>query len=105
MGNKPRIVWKPNIKQLILDKSAKEGRLIEQQEVAAAIGVEQNTISRWARGMELRQLEAELVWKLSNYFEVDFRDFLELGPEDTTEEKKSLRHHSTAETTAATMIA
>jgi DNA-binding Xre family transcriptional regulator len=75
-------VWKSKVGQLLLQKSAKVGRKIEQQELAQEIGVEENTVSRWVRGIPMTTINAHTVQAYCKYFDVEFWDVVELVDDD-----------------------
>lgn len=83
-------MWKSNVGQLLREKAAKEGRDIEQQELARAIGVEENTVSRWVRGVPMKTINAHTVRAYCQYFGVGFSDVVELIEEgDESPERKA----------------
>lgn len=68
-------------KDLLLRKSAEEGRLITQKEVAEATGLSLPTISRWYHN-DVKRIEVDTVTKLSVYFGCTFNQLVGYDPED-----------------------
>lgn len=81
--------FKPNIRQLLLNKSATEGRRIGQREIAEATGLPQMTISRWMNSDGLLRIEAETVTKLAEYFSVGWSDVVTIIEDDDSPETKT----------------
>jgi transcriptional regulator with XRE-family HTH domain len=79
--------FKPQVRQLLLNKSAQEGRQIEQREVAKATGLPEVTISRWMNSDGLLRIEAETVVKLGEYFGVDWNEVVSIVEETEDPEK------------------
>ncbi|MBI5928383.1 MAG: helix-turn-helix transcriptional regulator [Chloroflexi bacterium] len=75
--------FKPNVRQLLLNKSAAEGRQIEQKEVAEATGLPQMTISRWMNSDGFLRIEAETASKLAEYFGVSWKDVVNIVEDDS----------------------
>jgi transcriptional regulator with XRE-family HTH domain len=63
------------IKELIREKSAREGRTVTQKEVAAVAGVDQSMLSRYANGVS-NSLRSEAIEKLLDYFGVDIGELM-----------------------------
>lgn len=82
-------MWKSNVGQLLREKAAKEGRNIDQQELAREIGVEENTVSRWVRGIPMKTINAHTVKAYCEYFGVKFFDVVELADESEDPETKT----------------
>lgn len=80
--------FKPTVRQLLLDKSAREGRRIGQKEVAEATGLPLMTISRWMNTNGFLRFEAETAHKLAEYFEVQWNDLVELVEGDVEDPQK-----------------
>lgn len=66
--------FKPNVRQLLLNKMAAEGRHIEQREVAKATALPEVTISRWMNSDGFLRIEPETTLKLAHYFGVEWYD-------------------------------
>jgi len=56
--------------ELIVEKSARDGEQITQKMIAAATGIPESTLSRYARGYT-SSYSRELIGKLALYFEVN----------------------------------
>lgn len=68
--------FKSRIAQLMLKRSAEEGRRISQTEVAKESGVSLPTIQRWYDGTFAR-IDAETLYALLDYFDCKFEDLIE----------------------------
>lgn len=73
--------FKTNLKQLILNKSARDGRRISYKEVAEETGLSEITISRWARG-EVARLELETINSLCKYLGCTFEELIQFEPNE-----------------------
>jgi DNA-binding Xre family transcriptional regulator len=96
------MAWKSKVRQLLLEKSAAENRRIDQRELAAAVNVEENTVSKWMSDEPMRQVRASTVSAFCEYFGVDFWDVVELAPDE--EQRKSLSHQMTTDFSAAPVM-
>jgi putative transcriptional regulator len=66
------------ISELLEAKARREGReRITQEELSAAIGIPQGTISRWA-GNKVDRLDRHIMAALCDYFECDLNELLVL---------------------------
>ena len=63
------------IKELIREKSVREGRTVTQKEVAAVAGVDQSMLSRYANGVSTT-FRSEALEKLLDYFGVDLGELM-----------------------------
>lgn len=81
--------FKPNVRQLLLNKSAVEGRQIEQKEVAEATGLPPMTISRWMNSDGFLRIEAETTYKLAEYFGVTLDDVVSIIEDGQDPEKET----------------
>jgi putative transcriptional regulator len=63
------------IKELIREKSEREGRNVTQREVSEASGVDQSMLSRYANGLP-GSFNGETIEKLLDYFEVGIEDLV-----------------------------
>ncbi|MBZ0321061.1 MAG: helix-turn-helix domain-containing protein [Anaerolineae bacterium] len=82
--------WKPKLDLLLIDKSAELRRRLEQQEVAGETEIPEATISRWMNTEGFQRLDADTVFKLSQYLGVHWSELVELAPEDEkTEDPES----------------
>lgn len=64
------------IKELLDEKSKKEGRLITQKVMSAETGLDQTTISRYARGWS-NSISVRLLEVMQDYFGATFDEILE----------------------------
>ena len=66
------------ISELLAAKARREGReRITQEELAAAIGIPQGTISRWA-GNKVDRLDRHIMAALCDYFDCEVNELLYL---------------------------
>lgn len=70
-----------NVDLLIIRKSAKVGKRLTHEDVAAATGLSVPTIGRWARS-EVARLELKTIKKLCDYFECTFEELVQFDPEN-----------------------
>lgn len=68
-------VFNTHLKALLLKKSAADGRLITQTEVAEQTGLSLPTISRWHKG-KVDRIEATTVKPLIEFFGCTFADLV-----------------------------
>lgn len=64
------MAMKMRIKELIQEKSDREGRNLTQKEVAYASGVDESMLSRYANGFTT-SFKGEVIEKLLDYFDID----------------------------------
>lgn len=76
--------FRTNVRQLILERSAKEGRRITYKEVAKDTGLSEITISRWARN-EVERIELATSKVLCDYFNVTFEELVQFDPDNNEE--------------------
>lgn len=81
--------WKPKLELLLIDKSAELRRRLEQQEVAGETEIPEATISRWMNTAGFQRLDADTVFKLSQYLGVHWSELVELALEDEDPEKET----------------
>lgn len=81
MGRVKVARFRTNVRQLILDKSAREGRRITYKEVANDIGLSEITISRWARN-EIERIDLSMIKLLCDYFNCTFEELVQYDPEE-----------------------
>lgn len=83
-------MWKSNFRRLLLEKSAREDRVIPQREVAEITGVEENTIGRWMTDTPMSQIKARTVTALSEFLGCDWQELVTLqADEDPENETRS----------------
>lgn len=74
------------LKQLLLNESAKRGATISQRTLAAETGLDLTTISRWYRN-DVNRIEPTTLHKFMTYFHVGFDDLVKIIPEEGDELK------------------
>lgn len=68
--------FRSRLKQLMLERSAKEGKLLTQKELEASTHVPYATIQRWYDG-EFDRIDAKILYPLLDYFDCKFEDLIE----------------------------
>lgn len=71
---------KQRFKQLLLEKSAREGRTVTQKEVSEATGLTEAVLTQWAKG-RVKQAQFETIEKLCKYFDCGVEDLISFDPE------------------------
>lgn len=69
------------LKQLLLNESAKRGEPISQRRLAEETGLDLMTISRWYRD-DVKRIEPGTLDKLMRYFNVGFDQLVKIVPDD-----------------------
>lgn len=69
------------LKQLLLNESAKRGSTISQRTLAAETGLDLMTVSRWYRN-DVSRIEPTTLYKFMNYFNVGFDDLVRIIPDE-----------------------
>lgn len=74
--------FRSRLKQLMLDRSAKEGKLITQKELEAETRVPYPTIQRWYSDGTFDRIDAKILYPLLDYFGCTFDDLIERVDEE-----------------------
>jgi DNA-binding Xre family transcriptional regulator len=74
-------IFTTHVKQLVLNKAAREGDTISQREVAAQTGLSLPTITNWFSGSVTR-VEADTIGKLCAYLGCEMTDLITLQSSD-----------------------
>lgn len=69
--------FKTNLKALMLNKSAQEGELVTQKEIAEATGLSLPAVARWYHS-DVERLEPNSVSSLMKYFNCKFEELVEV---------------------------
>ena len=70
--------FRPRLKQLILERSLKDGKQLSQSEVARASGVSLATVQRWYKDdYTVDRVDADTLYGLLDYFGCKFEDLIE----------------------------
>lgn len=69
--------FKSNLKQLILNESAKRGTPLTQRELSQKSGVSSATITRWYKG-GFDRIDADTVMKLTRFFGCSINELIEV---------------------------
>lgn len=69
--------FQSHLKQLVLNKAARDGHTISQREVAQDTGISLPTVSKWFNG-RVDRIEADTVGKLCAYLECAITDLITL---------------------------
>lgn len=75
------------LKQVMLDHSAKTGEPLSQRRLAKETGIALSTISRWYRDDNIATIDPGTLSKLMNYFEVPFDKLVYIEPDPDEEGK------------------
>lgn len=75
-------MFKTRLPELVGKLEAKEGKSISQGELGKRVGLSRQTINNWMSGT-ITLLDAKAAKRLSEYFEIDWRDLAELIEENT----------------------
>lgn len=77
-GSSMAAKFRSRLRQLMLERSAKEGRLLTQKDVEAGSQVPYHTIQRWYDNDEpFERIDAKVLYPLLDYFECGFDDLIE----------------------------
>lgn len=67
--------FRTHLKALIIKRATITGEIATQEEIEAATGVSQSTLSRWSKGT-INQLDYKTVIKLMDYFDCEFHELI-----------------------------
>lgn len=81
-------MFKSRLKQLVLEKSAREGQRITQRDVARACDLQEVTIHKWMSDEPMTRIDAYTVNALSRYFGVAWNELVEFVGEEKPSPKK-----------------
>lgn len=94
-------MFKSKLKQLVLEKSAREGQRITQRDVARACQLQEVTIHNWMQDKLMPRIDAHTVDALCRYLGIRWNELVEFVPDvDATPEKNAYPIGSTATTLA-----
>lgn len=79
--------FRSRLGQIMLEKSAEAGRRITAQEISEATGITESTLSKWVNGEPMRQVRAEVVDALCNYFGISMTELIYLDENDDPEKE------------------
>lgn len=74
--------FRSNLKQIMLNHSAKIGEPLSQRQLAERTGIALSTISRWYRDDNISAIEPNTLSKLMGYFDVTFDELVEIVPDE-----------------------
>lgn len=71
-------VVRSRLKLLIAEKEARDNRVIRQNEITEATGLNAHTVSRWMSPEPFERIDAETVKRLCSYLSCDLGDLLHI---------------------------
>jgi transcriptional regulator with XRE-family HTH domain len=81
-GNAIMARFRSNLKQIMLNHSAKTGEPLSQRTLAKDTGIALSTISRWYRDDNISAIEPNTLGKLLDYFGVSFDELVDILPDE-----------------------